>query len=259
MAVVTKLRVDRQQISFHDDHVEARVGVLQKHEFYVRYDNIKKVESVRIPLTDQGTFRMFVAGERVVQNQQQQQQGAEGGLKIPYSVQVSYIEDIDNRVDALDALLLGRIEPADIAGAHPFGEPATTAKPAIANSVALMLFFPPLWLFVPFVAYGVSVRRYEVEADRVVHRGGILFKFATSVLYNRLDSLQQDQGALGKAFGNGRVTLLTAGSSSPDLVDQQRARVRRGLRRHPRPLRQGLSRHRLPATSSPALWRTFHT
>jgi membrane protein YdbS with pleckstrin-like domain len=38
------------------------------------------------------------------------------------------------------------------------------------------------------------------------------------VLYNRIDSIQQNQGALGKAFGNGRVTILTAGSSMPDLV-----------------------------------------
>jgi len=68
------------------------------------------------------------------------------------------------------------------------------------------------------VAWRVKVRQYDIETDRVVERGGVLFKYATSVLFNRIDSLQQAQGALGKAFGNGQVTILTAGSSAPDLI-----------------------------------------
>jgi uncharacterized membrane protein YdbT with pleckstrin-like domain len=97
----------------------------------------------------------------------------------------------------------------------------TVVKPAMANSLiplALIgLFFPPLWLFLPVLGYSVKVRSYSVESDRVVARGGIFFKYATSVLFDRIDSLQQHQGALGKAFGNGVVTILTAGSSAPDL------------------------------------------
>lgn len=220
MAVLTYLRVQKQSLTFHASHVEARTGVLIRQEVYARYDNIKKVESVRIPLTDQGTFKLYIAGERVVQQQQQGQaeQANAAGLKVPYSLEGRYIERIDDKVDAMDSLLLGRIQPAQIDEEHDFVEAEYTTKPAIPNSIAPMLLFPPLWPFVPLVAWQTAVRQYDVEQERVVLRGGILFKFATSVLYNRIDSLQQDQGPLGKAFGNGQVTLLTAGSSSPDLV-----------------------------------------
>lgn len=219
-AVITRMRVNKQRVTFHDEHLETQIGIFFRSHTYVRYDSVKKVETTKIPLTDQGTFRVYVAGERI----QQQQNGQEGaGIKIPYSVEGSYIEEISTKVDAMDALMLGLIEPAEILGTHAQDEDVVaTSKPAIANTVVVMLlvglFFPPLWLFIPIVAWQIKVKRYDIETDRVVMRGGILFKYATSVLYNRIDSLQQHQGALGKAFGNGQVTILTAGSSAPDLV-----------------------------------------
>ena len=51
-----------------------------------------------------------------------------------------------------DALLLGRVGPDQIDEAYDFGEAALTAKPAIPNSIAPMLIFPPIWFFVPLVA-----------------------------------------------------------------------------------------------------------
>ena len=220
MAVMTMLRVSRQRITLHADHMEARTGVLFKQHIHVRYDNIKKVETVAIPLTDQGTLKVYVAGERIIAQQQNQ---AQGGAKLPYSLTGQYIVGIHDKVDALDALMLGAIDPEQINGTHDQGDDLLrTFKPAIPNAVIPLaivgLFFPPLWLFLPIVAWQVAVRRYLVEEDRVVIRGGIVYKSVTAVLFNRIDSLQQNQGALGKMFGNGRVIILTAGSSMPDLV-----------------------------------------
>jgi membrane protein YdbS with pleckstrin-like domain len=219
-AVATAYRTKQQRITFHAEHMEAQTGIFFRQHIYVRYDNIKKVETVAIPLTDQGRLKVYVAGERVMQQQQGQQNA---GMKVPYSLQGVYIEDISAKVDALDALLLGLIEPSQIDGEHPQGaDVVTTAKPAVANSVVPMvilgIFIWPLLPFVPIVAWQLKVRRYEVETDRVVMRGGILFKSVVSVLFNRIDSIQQNQGALGKAFGNGQVTILTAGSSAPDFT-----------------------------------------
>ena len=221
-AVAASVRTGRQSLTFHAEHMEAQTGIFFKQRIHVRYDNIKKVESTRIPLTDQGTFKVYVAGERIVQQQNQQNAGA-GGLKMPYSLQGLYIEGIDAKVDALDALMLGLIEPNQIDGVHEQGDDViSTSHPAFANEVVTLaivgIFFPPLWMLIPLIIWQVKMRRYEVETDRVVVRSGILFKSSVSVLYNRIDSIQQNQGALGKAFGNGRVTILTAGSSMPDLV-----------------------------------------
>lgn len=221
-AIAASVRTNRQRLTFHAEHLEAQTGIFFKQHIHVRYDNVKKVESTRIPLTDQGTFKVYVAGERVVQ-QQNQQNNAGGGLKMPYTLQGLYIEGIDAKVDAMDALMLGLIEPSQITGVHEQGDDVvSTSHPAFANEVVVLaivgLFFPPLWLLIPIIIWQVKMRRYEVETDRVVVRSGILFKSSVSVLYNRIDSIQQNQGALGKAFGNGRVTILTAGSSMPDLV-----------------------------------------
>ena len=219
--VGSMLRTKAQRISFHEQHVEALTGIWWTNQVFARYDNVKKVETVAIPTTDQGRFKLYIAGERVIQ-QQQGQQGADGaaaGMKIPYSLQGEYVDGITSKVDTMDALLLGLIEPSQILETHPQNnDELVVAKPAIPNAVVpFVIIFPLIWL-APFVAWQTSVRSYTVEQDRVVMRGGIFFKNATSVLFNRIDSIQQNQGALGKAFGNGQVLILTAGSSAPDLV-----------------------------------------
>ncbi|MCO4746876.1 MAG: PH domain-containing protein [Proteobacteria bacterium] len=219
MAAITAMRVKKQRITFHGQHIEAQTGIFFKQHIYARYDNIKKVETTAIPFTEQGRFKVYIAGERVMQQQGQQAQQPGGGIKVPYALEGAYIEDIAIKVGAMDALLLGLIEPSAIEEEHPQNDDVlTTTKPAIPNAVAPFLIFPPLWPFAPLVAWQTHVAQYEIETDRVVMRRGIFFKSVTSVLFNRIDSIQQNQGALGKAFGNGQVTILTAGSSAPDLT-----------------------------------------
>ena len=216
-AVLVRMRVERQRVTFHDSHLEARTGILFQHHTYARYDSVKKVQSVAIPFTDQGRLKVFVAGERVIQ------QGNNATQIVPYAIEAGYIEGIHDRVDTLDALLEGRIEPSEAAGPYPReGALVRSVQPAVANDAVVLgvigLVVWPLLLGLPLRIWQLKVTRYDIETDRVVHRSGILFRSATSVLYDRIDSMQQTQGALGKAFSNGSVTLLTAGSSAPDLV-----------------------------------------
>ena len=171
MAVLTSMRVKKQRVTFHAQHVEAQTGIFFRKHIYARYDNVKKVESTQIPLTDQGKLKLYVAGEQI----QQQQNGQEGqGIKIPYSLEGGYIEGIALKTDAVDALMLGLIEPSEIEGAHEQdADTLTVSKPAMANSIALLaligLFFPPLWLIIPIVAWQVKVKSYSVETDRATH------------------------------------------------------------------------------------------
>ncbi|MEN0063210.1 MAG: PH domain-containing protein [Myxococcota bacterium] len=215
-AVITAWRVQRQDVTFHDAHLEVKTGIVFRSHTYARYDDIKKVETVAVPFTDQGRFSVYVAGE------QQMPTGQGGSVKRPYIVSGAYIEDIAARVDAMDALLLGKIGADAILGTHAQDDDVLQiARPSPANTVVPLglvgiLFFPILF-GLPFAWWSVVVRRYAIESDRVVRRDGILFRRATSVLCNRIDSLQKNQGALGKIFGNGNVTLMTAGSSAPDL------------------------------------------
>jgi len=89
----------------------------------------------------------------------------------------------------------------------------------VAGALLSSLLMPPLVVvFLPLAWARARRCRYRLEQHRVVRSEGLLYRTTSSVLYSRIDSIRQDQGALGKMFGNGQVTILTAGSSRPDLV-----------------------------------------
>ena len=210
------MRYKRQHLSFHDHHMEHRSGIFWRSHVYARYDDIKKIATRRYAGTTQGRLTVYVAGE----TQLQTSKGKAGGV-IPNTFTAHYLSDVTPLEQTLDQLLQGRIEPAAVTagGGAPTG---TGFQPAAANSVVTLalfgLLFPPLWLMIPYTVLAVRRRTYRVEAERAVIEEGILYRSHTSVLFERIDSLNQDQGVLGKAFGNGTVTLFTAGSSRPDLV-----------------------------------------
>lgn len=212
----TTLRIRRQTFRLFPEHFEAETGIWFRKHVYVRYSDVKKIETVQIPWTRQGSLSLYVAGERILETQN-------GETRVPNVVQVAFLENMDRLADALDAFMMGRLEAAAIPSYTEPAHPAlSVSKPSLRSEGVVLLiiglFFPPLWLILPLVLWQARVRRFIVEADRVLRRDGIFFQRITSIPFHKLDSIQQEQGALGKAFGNGKVTLLTAGSSQPDLV-----------------------------------------
>ena len=210
------MRYKRQRLTFHDHHMEHRSGIFWRSHVYARYDDIKKVSTRRYAGTDQGSLTVFVAGETQLQGK-----NGKGGAVIPNSFTAHYLADVTPLTQTLDPLLQGHITPSEVLRGG--GEPAGAEfKAAPANSVVTMaivgVFFPPLWLFIPWVVIAVKRRIYRVEAERAVIETGVIYRTHTSVLFDRIDSLEQGQGMLGKAFDNGSVTLYTAGSSRPDLM-----------------------------------------
>ncbi|MEE2828118.1 MAG: PH domain-containing protein, partial [Myxococcota bacterium] len=73
-------------------------------------------------------------------------------------------------------------------------------------------------LSLPLLVLVVRRRAYRIESDRIVYSSGILYRHQATVLFDRIDTIRHNQGALNKLFGNGNVTIMTAGSSAPDLV-----------------------------------------
>ncbi len=211
------MRTRRQRFTLHDHHIEHRAGIFWQRHTYARYDDIKKISVRRYAGTEMGSVTVFVAGE----TQLQTQKGKQGAI-IPNAFTAHYLPDVTPFTRTLDPLLQGRLAPSEVSGGggDPPGGPEF--QPAVANSVVAValigLLFPPLWLVIPYTVMALRRRRYRVEAERAVIEEGILYRTHTSVLYDRIDSMEQKQGALGKAFGNGTVTLFTAGSSRPDLV-----------------------------------------
>ena len=120
----------------------------------------------------------------------------------------------------------GRVDPApDSVAAEPLKlllEARRSVGNALVKLVLLSVLLLPavvlLPLTVPLRVLGVKRFRYRVEAARIVMSWGILYRSETSILLDRVDSLQQSQGPLNKMFRNGNVRIMTAGSSKPDLV-----------------------------------------
>ena len=209
------LRARKQHLRLHEHHVELEQGVLFRRHTYARYDDIKKVTVQRYAGTDAGSLTLFVAGETQIQT-------SKGGTTVvPNRFTANYLPDVTPFITSLDALLQGRISAPQVTTALTVGQ-AAEYQPAVANGLTTLfligLFFPPLWLLAPWSVLALKRRRYRVEAERAVLEEGVVYRSHTSVLFDRIDSLKQGQGVLGKAFGNGNVTLFTAGSSQPDLL-----------------------------------------
>ena len=212
---VLTLRYRQQRLSFHTHHMEHVTGIFWKAHTYARYDDIKKVVVRRYMGSRQGQLQVYVAGERLVQS------GNGQSVMLPNTFTAHYLEDVTPLTETIDDLLLGRIEPEVVKVAREAPREGAEFAPAVSNALAALLlgglFLPPLWLLAPYAFLRVKRKVYRVASDRAVVEEGVLYRTHTSVLFDRIDSIQQEQGALGKMFSNGSVTLMTAGSSRPDL------------------------------------------
>ena len=223
--IYAKLYYSRQRLRFHEHHVEAEHGVITKSFYYVRYKNVKRITATRYPGIEQGELKIYVAGEEQAYAQQKKQKGLKPMLKqcsftsgmLPHPVESSSL---------LDDILSGRTAPSSEATPAEASETLAESPRSVGNSlVALLLIsillFPLIALLpitIPLTILRVKRWRYRVENFRIVTNHGVLFRSDTSVLLDQVDSLQHSQGILNKIFRNGKVSIMTAGSSKPDLV-----------------------------------------
>jgi uncharacterized membrane protein YdbT with pleckstrin-like domain len=222
--VYAKLYYSRQRLRFHEHHIEAEQGVISKSFYYVRHRNVKRITATRYPGGGEGSLKIFVAGEEQIQAQ-----GTQGkGLSVmkQCSFTSGMLPDPGKTATLLDDILSGRIDPSP--AAIPAEPSATLAESprSVGNALAALfllsiLLFPLIALLpvtIPVTIIRVKRWRYRIEDFRIVTNHGVLFRSETSVLLDRVDSLQQSQGLLNKVFRNGKVSVMTAGSSKPDLV-----------------------------------------
>jgi uncharacterized membrane protein YdbT with pleckstrin-like domain len=223
--IYAKLYYSRQRLRFHEHHVEAEHGVITKSFYYVRYKNVKRITATRYPGIEHGELKIYVAGEEQAYAQQKKQKGLKPMLKqcsftsgmLPHPVESSSL---------LDDILSGRTAPSSEATPAEASETLAESPRSVGNSlVALLLIsillFPLIALLpitIPLTILRVKRWRYRVENFRIVTNHGVLFRSDTSVLLDQVDSLQHSQGILNKIFRNGKVSIMTAGSSKPDLV-----------------------------------------
>jgi uncharacterized membrane protein YdbT with pleckstrin-like domain len=84
--------------------------------------------------------------------------------------------------------------------------------------VIVFPFIIVLPLTIPLVLLVQSKKKFILENARILYKKGVLFKFQQSVLYKKIDSIDNGQGMFNKIFTNGNITINTAGSSAPEMV-----------------------------------------
>lgn len=219
-----KLYYSRQRLHFHDHHIEAEQGILVRRHYYARYSNVKRTMVTRYPGGNDGSLEIFVAGEEESLQTGQQQKGQQRALK-PCSFITGFLPGVRDQGLLLDDILCGRVVPAPQAvAAAPF-DLLLEGRRSVGNALVKLIFvsiviFPLIMLLpltLPLTVIAVKRWRYRIESARIVLLSGVFYRREMSILLDRVDSIQQSQGPLNKIFRNGKVSIMTAGSSKPDL------------------------------------------
>ncbi|WP_411846258.1 PH domain-containing protein [Roseibacillus persicicus] len=214
----------RQQLIFQDHHIEAAQGIIARKSYFVRYRNVKQNVVTTYPGGTDGSLQIFVAGEQMI-GQQSEKKGQQQ-IPVPCSFTLGFLPDAMKQGQLLDDILGGRVEvTSECEPADPL-ELVTESTRGLGNAVFFLflwsLLLVPMILLLPITLpltiLATKRWRYRVEGGRMVASWGLLFKKRASILLDRVDSLEQRQGFLNKMFKNGNVSIMTAGSSKPDLV-----------------------------------------
>ena len=227
--IYARILYSKQRLSFQDHHIEAEQGVIVKKRYFTRYRNVKKNLATQYPGGKQGSLQIFVAGEQAIRQQGKVQvAGQSQQVLIPCSFTLRFLPEIFTQGRLLDDILSGRV---DVGPSTSVAEPlplVTETRRGLGNSVFSLvlgsIILLPLVVLLPITLplriLAVRKWRYRVEAGRIVNRWGLFFHKQASIVLDRVDSLEQRQGPLNKVFKNGTVSIMTAGSSNPDLVMQ---------------------------------------
>lgn len=204
----------RSRLDLFEDCLQFQRGLLIRETTYARFDNIKDITTLKIPLLDNGLMRFNVAGERLMKSQRGQQ-------AMPYGFTMRYVPQLLAKDEWFDRILLGR-DLRGIQGAQEIWSSGKAAGNTLCKTALFHLILFPLLPLLPIslgiALWRVRLVRYILEPDRVLKRRGVLYRSQTSILVDRIDHIQTQQGAFNKLFKNGTILIHTAGSSRAELV-----------------------------------------
>ncbi len=236
--IYRKIFYQNSKFTFYKDYIHFTRGIFIKQHFFVLYDDIKDITTIKYPFSDKGSIIFNIAGERLVQ------QGKEKKI-VSNSFKINYIDNIENKDELIDLIFYKRPSADQIPKIEKHienysPEPVLTSKQDLANTLLLTLIIiipltlissPVLFLTGMFIVYPliiiiiflfiiwiIKVRMYIIQPYRVIKRTGILYKKQTSIVFNKLDHIKSYKGVFNKLFKNGSITIHTAGSSMPELT-----------------------------------------
>lgn len=214
--LISKKRTSYSNIRFHRDYVYYKKGWLKKKHYYVLFDNIKDITTIRYPFSKKGDIIFNVAGETVLADSKGNKTVISSSFRVPF------VPDIREKDELIDQIMHERPDTVQKKETHLILE----ARPSLLNplvgllTVSIIIF--PLILLLPItlllVTIAVKRKRYRIEDFRVLEQKGILRRVQTSIVFSKIDHINTSRGMFNKLFGNGNITINTAGSSRPELI-----------------------------------------
>lgn len=233
----------RTSLTFCENFMYFQKGWLFRKFYYVKYDDVKDITTTRYPFSDEGSIKFNVAGERVMQS------GRNGRRVISNSFVISFVSGIREKDELIDYILFKRPQEEELINVATNSEyqnickPNFKVKPSLANILVplflglipidlmflLALFAEGLGLFgiviflvlnmiliLPFYL-STKMTTYFMDGYRIFSKSGVIFKRQTSILYDKIDFINNNQRFWNKVFKNGNVAINTVGSSRTEL------------------------------------------
>lgn len=230
-------------LTFYEDYVKFKKGVVIKQTYYVLYNDIKDIETTKYFWSNKGQICFNVAGEIVVKTQN-------GQYMRNCAFSIAHLDAIDVLDEIIDLIFHKRPTQKDInsliSNPRDTGEESLLkVKPSPANYlIPLLVFLVPfncvVWWTYKFLLIGslinllfglvvmdvmliwiillnVNAITYCMQSYRVLRRSGVFYKRQKSIIYDKIDFINNKQGFINKLCSNGNISINTVGSSSVEL------------------------------------------
>lgn len=209
--------------NIYTDFIESISGFFIVVKNYSLLRHVKGITSMKYPLTEAWLLTFNVAWEQMVQTKNKQSVSiVSNSIKIPF---VKEVFGIQTKFDEI--LNKEKIDRTEVASSKQdiwnsiFG---LVILLFIFGGVGLMvdikLFLFVLLLFIPFIGlivWIIKVRYFSFEKNRVVFGSGIVYKKRQTILYDKFNFIQKNQGLINKIFKNGVVNIYTIWSSKIEM------------------------------------------
>ena len=207
-----------------DNFLESISWIFFITKYYVLYRNIKWIKSIKYPLTNTWTFIFNVAWEQIASTKWQKWFSIlSNNVKIPY---LSNIFDAHTYYDNI--LNESKIDQNLIA----------SAKQDIWNSIFLFVIIAIIlalvwlqidillfeWVLILFsiiiwlIVWGIKVKYYNFEKDRVMFGSWIIYKRRHSILYQKFNFIEKNQWFINKIFKNWMIKIYTLWSWQVEML-----------------------------------------
>jgi len=229
----------RSSLRLFKDKLVFKEGLFDLSESYARYENIKDLVGLKMPVLNCGTLTINIAGDQLMQQQNQYSQYSQNSNNVQNNrnqriraggnvLNVRYIDNPHDIVDLLEEFMQYKIDPKNYDRSKVLekfkSENLLITKSSFANElVTLLIVSLFLWVLViaiPIKILELNKRRYLIQGHRVLALQGIIYRSKTSILYSKIDNINIQQGAFNKIFKNSTITLETAGSLMPEMFLQ---------------------------------------